>query len=663
MPSTAKSDATILSRRDLLKGIGGVGLAAASANVFSTSLTPALAEVATHSPVPVAPAVAPFDLYRVTLLDSPFLRARARSGVYLLSLDPDRLLHNFRVNAGLAPKAPVYGGWESAPTWTEIHCQGHTLGHYLSGCALMYGSTRDVRFKQRCDSIVAELQACQSAEQSGLLTAFPEGNGLMDAVLTGKPYSGVPWYTLHKVYAGLRDASLYTNNPAALEVLIRFADWAVAATSNLTDAQFQKMLEVEHGGMNEVLGDVYEMTGDSRYLTLAKRFCDRSILDPLAHSRDNLDGLHANTQIPKIIGFQRLYQLTGELSYFTASDFFWRTVVNTRSFVNGNHGDNEHFFPVADFDKHVFSAKASETCCDYNMLKLTRMLLLQSPSAHLADFYERALYNDILASQDPDSGMVTYFQGNRPGYMKLYCTPTDSFWCCTGSGMENHAKYNDSIYFRGANDLYVNFFIPSIVTWQDGATLTQSNHFPEEPRTTLQWSCIQPTELTLHLRHPYWCRTATVRINGKLFITSNQPSSYIELKRVWQNGDTISFELPMELHVAQLPWSPDIVAFLCGPIVLAGELGNEGITPGADLNINERLYGSVLNMPIAPPTLIGDASTLVGRASRGEAPLTFNMPSTGSASSVTLSPYYKIAHQRYATYWKLAPEPNHLITT
>lgn len=652
------------SRRDLLKGLGGVGLAAASAGLLAAPGHEAMAQAlsskapGTKPPAtPVKPAVTPFELGEVDLLEGPFLQARLRSQKYLLSLDPDRLLHTFRVNAGLPPKAEVYGGWESAPTWTDIHCQGHTLGHYLSGCAIMYGSTGDARFKQRSDYIVAELRACQVAGKTGLLTAFPEGNALMDSVLAGKRYSGVPWYTLHKVYAGLRDASLYTKNPVALGVLVRYSDWAVAATASLTDAQFQKMLDEEHGGMNEVLADVYEMTGDARYLALAARFCHRSILDPLARSRDYLDGLHANTQIPKIIGFNRLYWQTGQKEYLASSAFFWRTVVNTRSFVNGNHGDGEHFFPVAEFDRHVFSAKTSETCCDYNMLKLTRMLFQLDPSAHYADFYERALYNDILASQDPDTGMVTYFQGNRPGYMKLYCTPVDSFWCCTGTGMENHAKYNDSIYFKSADALYVNLFIPSVVRLQKGATLTQTNRFPEQSQTKLQWKTEQPLQTTLKLRHPAWCQTATVRINGKLAIESEQPGSYIELNRVWRDGDTVELDLPMELRAVPLPGAENIVAFLYGPIVLAGDLGSEGIAPGADLNVNERNYGSLLGAPFTTPTLTGDAATLVRSATPADDPMSFHLPASGNATQVKLVPYYKIAHRRYATYWQLAPKP------
>jgi|SRR6187402_142645 len=648
-----------LSRRALLKGLGNIGLTAAVAQMLSIAGKGdlALVQASTDRPSSVVPIVTPFGLDEVLLLDGPFLLASRRSQSYLLSLEPDRLLHNFRANAGLRPKGEVYGGWESAPCWTEIHCQGHTLGHYLSGCSLMYGSTRDVRFKERADYIVSELRDCQIAGRTGLLTAFPEGNLLMNAVLAGRNYSGVPWYTLHKIYAGLRDASLHTNNPVALEVLTRYSDWAVAATATLTDAQFQKMLDEEHGGMNEVLTDVYQMTQDIRYLDLARRFCHRSILDPLAESRDHLDGLHANTQIPKVIGFHRLYQQTGQKKYLAASTFFWRTVVNTRSFVNGNHGDEEHFFPVADFDRHVFSAKTSETCCDYNMLKLTRMLFHFDPRASYTDFYERALYNDILASQDPHTGMVTYFQGNRPGYRKIYCTPLDSFWCCTGSGMENHAKYGDTIYSRSVACLYVNLFIPSMVTWKKRVTLTQTTQFPEQPGTKLQWKTSQPVELTLKLRHPYWCRTATVRINGKLVAESNHPSSYIELKRIWRDADIVELDLPMELRTVPLPGDASIVAFMYGPIVLAGEFGSGGIAPGEDLNINERLYGSFLNTSYMPPTLAGDAVTLVQRARPAGSPMTFNVPSSSPSTQIHLVPYFKIAHQRYTTYWKLEPDP------
>src|SRR6187399_46138 len=466
--------------------------------------------------------VQPFDMAEVTLSDGPFLHAQRMTEAYLLKLQPDRMLHNFRVNAGLKPKAPVYGGWESEPGWAEINCHGHTLGHYLSGCALAYRATRDARFRQRTEYIANELAACQEAAGSGLVCAFPQGPALIAAHLRGDRITGVPWYTLHKVYAGLRDAALLADSEAARAVLMRLADWGVVATRPLSDADFEAMLATEHGGMNEIYADLYLMTGNADYRALARRFSHKAILDPLAAARDQLDGLHANTQIPKIVGFQRVYEATGDARYRDAAAFFWRTVARTRSFATGGHGDNEHFFPMADFAEHVFSAKASETCCQHNMLKLTRALFLDDPRAEYADYYERTLYNGILASQDPDSGMATYFQGARPGYMKLYHTPEDSFWCCTGTGMENHVKYRDSIYFHDDDALYVNLFVPSSVAWQEkGAVLTQTTSFPETPTTMLRWTMQRPAELTLKLRHPRWSRTATVLVNGAQAARSN----------------------------------------------------------------------------------------------------------------------------------------------
>jgi len=641
-----------VSRRELLGPIGGAGLMTAGMALLPAPL--AATDTAPAAPAgAVAPAVRPFDLADVKLLDSPFLAARTKSAEYLLSLDSDRLLHSFRVNAGLKPKAPIYGGWESEATWADIHCQGHSLGHYLSGVALMYRATGDRRFKQRADYIVSELAACQAAAGTGLICAFPEGAGLLVTTIGGGKYTGVPWYTLHKVYAGLRDAALLTDNPKAREVLLRFADWAVVATRPLSDAQFEAMLDVEHGGMNEIFADLHAMTGNADYAALAQRFSHKAILVPLSRSRDHLDGLHANTQIPKIVGFQRVYQTAGDTRYRDAALFFWRTVTTTRSYVTGGHGDQEHFFPVADFAQHVFSAKGSETCCQHNMLRLTRMLFEQDPRADFADFYERSLYNGILASQDPQSGMVTYFQGMRPGYMKLYCTPIDSFWCCTGTGMENHAKYGDSIYFYDNRALFVNLFIPSAVTWKEkGAVLTQTGSFPDEAATHLRWRLDRPVQVALKLRHPGWCKAATVRVNGAVVARSDRPGSYIELDRLWRDGDTVDLDLPMQVDAVPLPGAPEIVAFTYGPVVLAGALGNEGIAPGADIVVNERKYGSYLDTPFTPPTIAGDPETIAAAVKPSGSPLGFTIADK-TGKPVPLIPYHRIAHQRYSVYWPL----------
>jgi DUF1680 family protein len=602
-----------------------------------------------------APKLQAFDLTDVDLAEGPFLHAQRMTEAYLLKLQPDRMLHNFRVNAGLKPKASVYGGWESEPTWEDINCHGHTLGHYLSACALAYRSTNDKRFKQRVEYIASELAACQRAAGSGLVCAFPKGPALVEAHLRGEKITGVPWYTLHKVFAGLRDATLLANSETSRAVLLRLADWTVNATRPLSDSQFEAMLNTEHGGMNEVFADLFSINGNSDYRRMAERFSHKAILEPLAKGRDRLDGLHANTQVPKIVGFQRVYEVTGDTRYNDAAEFFWRTVALTRSFATGGHGDSEYFFPMADFAKHVFSAKASETCCQHNMLRLTRALFVHHPRAEYADFYERTLYNGILASQDPDSGMVTYFQGARPGYMKLYHTPENSFWCCTGTGMENHVKYRDSIYFHDGQSLYVNLFIPSTVRWKEQNTvLTQTTTFPESPATTLKLQLEHPTEFTLKLRHPRWSKTAVVLVNGKETACSSNPCSFVDVSRTWHSGDVIELQLTMEVATDSAPAAPDIVAFTYGPLVLAGALGREGLASGADIIVNEREIGKYNDSSFTPPLLRGDPGTIAQTIRRGDRPNEFLIASA-EQKPVRLIPYYRIAHERYATYWQIKP--------
>jgi DUF1680 family protein len=361
----ASPDQQSLTRRHLLKTLGATALAATVGGVLSETLASVAASFGAHLSSTNARwtndlvnlRARPFSLADVRLLDGPFRRAQELDGRYLLRLEPDRLLHNFRVNAGLTPRAPVYGGWESAPTWVDIRCHGHTLGHYLSACSLMFAATSDDRFKERSDYIVSELRDCQEAGKSGIVVAFPDGEAPFHDIVDTQRFVGVPWYTMHKIMAGLRDANLYCKNQAALTVLVKLSDWAIATTQKLSDAQFQRMLDTEHGGMNEVLADIFVMTREPRFLALAQRFCHRSLLEPLAQERDTLNGLHSNTQIPKVIGFNRLYELTGQAQYRAASAFFWRTVTENRTFATGGNADHEHFFPPADFLKHLNSAK------------------------------------------------------------------------------------------------------------------------------------------------------------------------------------------------------------------------------------------------------------------------------------------------------------------
>lgn len=666
LPFAEREEQKGLTRRQLLKAL--------SAGVLSSAVGPALLSARAGAAAPPAAFETPvtrraesFNLSDVRLLDGPFREAQQRDASYLLRLEPDRLLHNFRVNAGLKPKAPVYGGWESVEPWVSIRCHGHTLGHYLSACSMMFAATGDRRFKERTDYIVAELRDCQEAGRSGLVCAFPDGDAPLREILNTTRFVGVPWYTMHKIFAGLRDANLYAGNRTARDVLVKLSDWAIHLTENLSDEQFQRMLNTEHGGMNEVLADVYALTGEQRFLKLAERFCHRAVLEPLAHGRDTLDGLHSNTQIPKFVGFNRLYELTGREEYGAAAEYFWGAVVARRSFATGGNGDREHFFPVKDFLQHLASAKTMETCCTHNMLKLTRSLFLLNPMAgredylaSYADYYERALYNSILASQDPDSGMMTYFQPTRPGYLKLYCTPEDSFWCCTGSGMENHAKYGDSIYFHTADALYVNLFIPSTLTWQEkGLIITQTTRFPEEASTRLRVSARRPTRLTLNVRHPSWCQAATVTVNGRRWPSTSRPGTLININRVWRSGDVVDVQLPMTLRAEALPGHADVVAILYGPIVLAGRLGQKGLTPGADIIVNERTIGEMLNDEVDVPVLIGEAQEVLKQIKPAdESPLTFQTHGIGKPRDVTLIPFYRVAHERYSLYWRLVGPGN-----
>lgn len=598
-------------------------------------------------------ALQPFTLHDVRLLDGPWRHAQAMTGRYLLSLDADRLLHSFRRNAGLEPRAPIYGGWESVDTWADIHCQGHTLGHYLSGCAMMGAATGDPRFGQKVAYVAGELAACQQAAGTGLVGAFPEGLDLLPRFIAGEKISGVPWYTMHKVMNGLYDADRLLGDATARAVGLRLADWVVEATSPLSDERFETMLDVEYGGMNELFAGLFTQTGNPAYRRMAERFSHKALLDPLSRSRDRLDGLHANTQVPKVVGFQRVAEIGGAPEYHKAAEFFWRTVAELRSYANGGHGDWEHFQPVVDNAQHIFSAKGSETCGIYNMLKLTQLLFMADPQAHYADFYERALINGILASQDPDSGMTTYFQGARPGYMKLYHTPEDSFWCCTGSGMENHAKYGESIYFHSADSLVVNQFIASRLDWKaKGAVLTQTTRFPEVSATRLGWELARPTRAALRLRHPAWSPALEVRVNGKLVETSREPGSYVSVERTWNDGDTVDLQMAMSVAASELTAAPGIFALTYGPLVLAGALGSQGIAPGADIVINERRFGEYLDDPVEVPRLAGDPRAIAASVRPAAAPLNFVVPDA-AGNPVSLKPYYRIAHERYVTYWQV----------
>jgi hypothetical protein len=593
----------------------------------------------------------PFDLGRIRLLEGPFQQAQQRDLKYLLSLDPDRLLHNFRIAAGLPSDAKPLGGWE-AP---KGELRGHSVGHYLSACALMYAGTGDPRLKARAVAIVAELAKCQEAlprqgYNAGFLSAYPES--FFDRVDQCQPV-WAPYYTLHKIMAGLLDVHQLCGDPQALDVLVKMADWLKRRVDRLSEEQMQKSLGNEHGGMNEVLANLYGVTKQADHLKLARAFNHQVIFAPLARGEDQLDGKHANTQIPKIIGAARQYELTEEKTFRDIARFFWQQVALKRSYVIGGHSDYEHFFPIDRFAEHLSPATA-ETCNTYNMLKLTRHIFAWEPTAEVMDFYERALYNQILASQEPTQGMMIYFASLKPGHFKTYNTPENSFWCCTGTGMENHAKYGDTIYFHDENSLYVNLFIASELSWPEkGLSLRQETQFPTQDTVRLKLKCREPLRLAMRIRHPAWTQHGmTLAINGNKEQASATPGSYVTLQREWRDGDTVEIRLPMSLRTECLPGDPSQVAILYGPIVLAGELGREGlenVSPFA----HSQLDLSHVPTPTVPGLLASAADLPAHVESVADSTLKFRTQGIGQPHDVTLIPYYLLNHQRYAIYWKL----------
>jgi DUF1680 family protein len=589
----------------------------------------------TRSKVKVAPVIPlkahAFALQDVKLLDGPFKHAMELDEAYLLSLDVDRLLHNFRVNAGLSSEAKPLGGWEEP----KCELRGHFVGHYLSACALMYASTGKPEFRNKGNAVVAGLAECQSKLGSGYLSAYPET--FIDRVEKRVPV-WAPYYTLHKIIAGLEDMYVYCDNAQGLEVCRKFADWVIERNSHLTDEQMQAMLGTEQGGMNETLANLYGLTGDEKYLKISLRFNHHAVIDPASHKVDKLTGLHANTQIPKFIGTARQYELTGDDSLKTASLFFWNTVVKERSYVIGGHSDGEGFSPKERLSQ-ALGPNTTETCNTYNMLKLTRHLFCWDPQAEYADYYERALYNHILASQNPQTGMMCYYVPLRSGSRRNYNTPNESFWCCTGTGVENHAKYGDSIYFHTERDLYVNLFIASELNWgAHGLKLRQETKFPEQASTRLVFDCQSPIQLVLHLRHPFWATNGfELRINGENQSETGQAGGYALVTRTWKSGDTVELTMPFSLRTEAFHDNPNRFAFLDGPLVLYAKVDPR------------RPFPAVV---AEPSSLLASLKPVTGRPNTFQGPPEiFRIPDDSAHEGVMLAPFYQAFDERYETYW------------
>lgn len=589
-----------------------------------------------------------FDLSDIKLLDSRFKENMERDGKWLLSIDNKRLLHSWRVNAGMSTNGRSFGGWEGL----DVELRGHSLGHVLSGLALMYASTGEIAYKSKADSLVSSLAEIQKVlNQGGYISAFPQN--LVNRAIEGKPV-WAPWYTLHKVMEGLIDMYQYAGNKQALDVVIKMSDWAYHKLENLSPEQLAIMHKTEFGGMMEAAYNLYSITGNVNDKKLAECFYHHSILDPLAQKEDKLARNHANTQIPKIIGEARGYEVTGNERERNIAEFFWQTVIDHHTYVTGGNSDHEFFFEPDQISKHISNA-TTESCNTYNMLKLTRHLFTWTANVKYADYYEQALYNHILASQDPQTGMVMYFLSYLPGTFKTYCTKDNSFWCCVGTGFENHAKYGEGIYYHDNKSIYVNLFIPSELTWKEkGIKLMQQTGYPEEATTHLTIQEIKEGNVPLYIRYPSWATSgATIKINGKNVKISQKPGSYIVLDKIWKTGDKIDITYPMSLHLVATNDNPNMAAVVYGPIVLAGDMGTEGIVAPAPYAKDQLDFRN-----ISVPDNIVTTLNINGRKLNdwlipvNGKQLVFK--TTGVASKeITMIPYYQIDKQRYVIYWNL----------
>ncbi|MFB9289135.1 beta-L-arabinofuranosidase domain-containing protein [Pseudoduganella plicata] len=600
-----------------------------------------------------------FPLRDVRLADGPFLEAQQTDLRYLLALDADRLLAPFRREAGLPLAKASYGNWEASGL------DGHMGGHYLSALALMTASTGDPQVRERLAYFVAELKKCQGDD--GYLGGIPGGDAAWAEIAQGRLHADnfsvngkwVPWYNLHKTFAGLRDAWLYAGNEDARAMLVKLSDWALKLTAKLSDEQMQAMLRSEHGGMNEVLVDVATMTGDMKYLHLARRFSHKGILEPLARGEDRLTGLHANTQIPKVIGFERIAQATGEPGWDAAARTFWQTVVGKRSVAIGGNSVKEHFHDSAGFAPMIDEVEGPETCNTYNMLKLTALLFQRRPGLAYADYYERALYNHILASQRPETGGFVYFTPMRPNHYRVYSKVDEGMWCCVGSGIESHAKHAEFIYAHDGNDLYVNLYIASTLDWKaKGIRISQQTRFPDE--STSRLSVHGSGSYALKLRYPGWVAqdAMRVKVNGKAVAAKAGKDGYVRIERAWRDGDTVHVTLPMTTRLEQMPDRSNYYAVLHGPIVLAAKTApfpNEKLNYFADDSRMGHIAQGAMCPQESAPLFVSDTKNFMDRFRPvpGQ-PLTFTAPGLVQGANVRFIPFFRLHDSRYMLYWQHA---------
>lgn len=599
-----------------------------------------------------------FPLTSVELLDSPFLDAQQTDEAYILEMDMDRLLAPFLLEARLEPKAHRY------PNWEDTGLDGHIGGHYLTALSLMYASTGKQVYLDRLNYMLDELKRAQDANGNGYVGGVPNGNQIWSEVAAGDIRAEsfglnggwVPLYNIHKTFAGLRDAYLIADIPRAKNMLIDLTDWFVDVNANLTDEQIQGMLHSEHGGLNEVFADVYAISGEQKYMDLAKRYSHHEILDPLLAHKDELTGKHANTQIPKVIGYQRVAELSEDDSWSDAAKYFWENVVNERSLVFGGNSVSEHFNPTDNFSRVISGTQGPETCNTYNMLKLSKQLFTDDPDAKYITFYERALYNHILSTQHPDGGLV-YFTPIRPRHYRVYSQVHTSFWCCVGSGIENHGKYGELIYANDGQNVYVNLFIPSTLNWEEkGIELTQTTRFPYEEQTRIQVNLDSPKEFALAIRKPSWIDgEVEIKVNGENVSSSVNSFSYLIVKRNWENGDVVTVSLPMKTTMEYLPDGSNWVSFLKGPIVLAAATDTTDLGGlFADASRMAHVASDVMYPMDEAPMLVTDHPTEMLNEITQTGPMSFNIDPLINGEhwkGLTLIPFFTLHDARYMMYW------------
>jgi DUF1680 family protein len=623
--------------------------------VVTTAAVPQTRRLA-HARPTIAESARPLPLDAVRLTGGPLKHAQELDEKYLLELEPDRMLSFYRTRAGLPKKAEPYGGWDGGGR----QLTGHIAGHYLSAVSYMYAATGDVRFKQRAAYIVDELKLVQDAHKDGYLGAIMNGEQAFEDVEKGNIKSSAfdlnglwsPWYTLHKTYAGLRDAYRYTGNRKALDIEIRYAQWAETILSKLNDAQTQKMLGTEFGGMNAVLVDLYADTGDRRWLDLSYHFEYRPVMDPLKEHEDDLDGLHVNATLPKIIGSLTRFVYTGNPGDGFASAFFWDQAVHHHTFATGGQGKDE-YFREADRLSNIVDGRTAESCNVYNMLKLTRELFALRPDEEYANYQERALFNHVLGSIDPEDGSTCYMvpvgQGVRREYQEMLPNGArqGSFTCCVGTGMENHALHGYGIYYTSPQKLWVNIYAPSTAEWAaEGVKLAMDTTFPEGDSAKMTLTMAAPKTFTVSLRRPRWAGEGfRVKVIGQDAGVASAPGEYVELRRAWKSGDAIELVLPKALHLERLANDPHRAAIMWGPLVMAGDLGPEpprGSGRGeAPANID---IPSIVTDSARPAEWI---TPIPGR------PGDFRTDGVGKSHDIDLVPFYRLHRHVYMGYFDI----------